>query len=206
MQTELTQPAALISVYYKDGIDRLARALHNKGYVIYSTGNTASYLRKLGLPIIEVSDFTAFPEMMDGRLKTLHPKVFGSILGRMNNIKDLRSMQEQGMVMMNVVVVNLYPFQQTVTSGATYNEIIEKIDIGGPSLIRAAGKNHDRVSVICDPQDYDILAAMIESGVEIPLLQRKRWFKKVFDVMVVYETSVQTFIGRHLLEEEAAHV
>ncbi len=196
MQKELTQPGALLSVSYKDGIDRLAKALHDKGYAIYSTGGTARHLEKLGIPFIEVSEFTVFPEMMDGRVKTLHPKVFGSILGRTDVLGDLKSMQEHGMVLMDIVVVNLYPFQEEAAKGdkTTHANIIEKIDVGGPSMLRAAAKNHARVSAICDPRDYDILAAILESDAEISLEQREEWCEKVFELMSVYETSIWRYI------------
>lgn len=208
MHTQLTQPGALLSVFYKDGIDRLARALHDKGYAVYSTGGTAKHLEKLGIPFIEVSDFTGFPEMMDGRVKTLHPKVFGSILGRIDNINDLRSMQKHEMVAMNVVVVNLYPFQEEVAKGdaTTHAQIIEKIDVGGPSMLRAAAKNYDRVSVICDPMDYDILATILESGNEISLRQREEWAHKVFDQTSKYDKAIVDYFADRKLTEESVRV
>ncbi len=208
MQTELTQPAALISVYYKDGIDRLAKALYDKGYVIYSTGKTSTYLEKIGIPVTDVSELTGSPEMMDGRVKTLHPTVFGSILARTHKLEDIKVMQDNGMVMMNVVVVNLYPFQEEVDKGkeTTHENIIEKIDVGGPSMIRAAAKNHERVSVICDPADYNILAAMIESGVEIPLAQREEWARLAFATTGGYDTAIEAYFAGRLIEAQAQDV
>lgn len=205
---ELRQPGALISVYYKEGIDRLARTLHAKGYDIYSTGGTAGHLKELGVPFIQVSDFTASPEMLGGRVKTLHPKVFGSILGRKNLEKDTQSMEEHGMVSMDVVVVNLYPFQEEVAKGneTTHQKIIEQIDVGGPSMLRAAAKNHERVSAICDPRDYNILAAMLEAGEEIPLAQREEWAQKVFALTSAYDAAINDYFATCKLAREATRV
>ncbi len=201
MQTELTQLGALISVYHKAGIDRLLQALHRTGYLLHSSDGTAKHIRGLDLPVKEVSEYTGFPEMMGGRLKTLHPMIYGSILGRTGEMEDLQNMQKHGMLWMNVVVVNLYPFQAEVAKGeaTTHEKIIEKIDIGGPSMLRAAAKNYERVSVICDPADYDVLAAMLESGIEIPLSQREKWAQKVFAMTKAYDTAIEEYYASRTL-------
>ncbi|MBT3507077.1 MAG: bifunctional phosphoribosylaminoimidazolecarboxamide formyltransferase/IMP cyclohydrolase, partial [Methylococcales bacterium] len=144
---------ALISVSDKTGIIDFARQLHNLGIEILSTGGTAQQLTEHRIPVTEVSDYTGFPEMMSGRVKTLHPKVHGGILGR-RGIDD-KVMAEHGILPIDMVVVNLYPFQQTIANpDCSFETAIENIDIGGPTMIRAAAKNHASISVIVDPTDY----------------------------------------------------
>ncbi|MCA9160919.1 MAG: bifunctional phosphoribosylaminoimidazolecarboxamide formyltransferase/IMP cyclohydrolase, partial [Planctomycetales bacterium] len=146
---------ALISCSDKLGLADFATGLIANGVQLYSTGGTRRHLSDHGIESIEVAEYTGFPEMMDGRVKTLHPKVFGGILGRRNNIDDLNSMQDEGILGFDLVVVNLYPFEATVArSGVTQAEAIEQIDIGGPSLIRAAAKNHQWVTVATRPEQY----------------------------------------------------
>jgi len=196
MQIELTELYALISVYYKNvpGFDDLVRAIYRSGRLIISTGGTADHIRSLGIPVIEVSDLTGFPEIMGGRVKTLHPIIFGGILGRLTNIEDITAMQERGIPNIDIVVCNLYPFQEEVARvGSTHASIIEKIDVGGPSMIRAAAKNHERVSVICNSADYGPFAAMIASGDQIPLSQRERWAWKAFKVTSQYEIAIEDY-------------
>lgn len=209
MQLELTQPYAVISVYYKDipGFDRLVRALHNKGVLIISTGGTAAHIDKLGIPVIEVADLTGFPEMMGGRLKTLHPKVFGGILGRRTVLNDIKKMQEHEIPFIDYVIVNFYPFEEEVAKpDTTHTEIIEKIDIGGPSLVRAASKNHERVSVICHPDDYEVLAKLLETNTEITLEQRELWTERAFRITSRYDSHINDYFERRRREREAEEV
>jgi phosphoribosylaminoimidazolecarboxamide formyltransferase/IMP cyclohydrolase len=208
MQLEITQQYAIISVYYKElpGFDRLVRALHKAGVLIISTGKTAEYIRGLGILVIEVADLTKFPEMMRGRLKTIHPRVFGGILGERDQIDDIKKMQEHGIPFINYVIVNFYPFEEEVAKGkdTTHEQIIEKIDIGGPAMVRAAGKNHERVVVICHPDDYEPLAKMLEEGQEITLEQREFWLEKAFGVTGRYDLHVEKYMKGRRLAREAA--
>ncbi|MGV3590159.1 MAG: bifunctional phosphoribosylaminoimidazolecarboxamide formyltransferase/IMP cyclohydrolase, partial [Gammaproteobacteria bacterium] len=147
---------ALLSVSDKNGIVEFARALHGLGIELLSTGGTHKLLKDAGLPVTEVSDYTGFPEMMAGRVKTLHPKIHGGILGRRG--ADDAVMQQHGIAPIDMVVVNLYPFQATVAKAdCTLGEAIENIDIGGPAMLRAAAKNHAWVSVVVNPADYAML-------------------------------------------------
>lgn len=155
---------ALLSVSDKSGIVDFAKRLHEQGVELVSTGGTAKLLAESGLPVLEVSDLTGFPEMMDGRVKTLHPKVAGGILALRDNDAHVASMQEHQIPAIDLVCVNLYPFEQTAAAGADLPELIEQIDIGGPSLLRAAAKNHKHVFVVTDPDQYEPVLAAIESG------------------------------------------
>ena len=145
---------ALISVFYKDGLDTLAKSLHQYGVEIISTGGTQTFLEALGIPVTAVENITGFPSILGGRVKTLHPIVFGGILGRRENAGDRAEMAQHGIENIDIVVVDLYPFEETLKSGATEEEIIEKIDIGGISLIRAAAKNHKDVVILASKADY----------------------------------------------------
>src|ERR687889_126575 len=145
---------ALLSVSDKAGLVEFARGLRGFGVEILSTGGTAKALRDAGLEVRDVSDVTGFPEMMDGRVKTLHPKVHGGLLGVRDNPEHAAAMQEHEIAPIDLVVVNLYPFLQTVMSGADRDTIIENIDIGGPSMVRSAAKNHAHVAIVTDPADY----------------------------------------------------
>jgi hypothetical protein len=133
--------SALISVFYKDGLEPLVRELQNQGVTIYSTGGTQNFIQNLGIAVVPVEDLTTYPSILGGRVKTLHPSVFGVILGRRDNEADLKEMQEYKIPVMDLVIVDLYPFQETVAQTTDEKLIIEKIDIGGPSMIRAAAKN-----------------------------------------------------------------
>lgn len=146
---------ALISVSDKGGVVELARELTALGVEILSTGGTAKALRAAGVPVVEVSDYTGFPEMMDGRVKTLHPKVHGGLLARRSNPKDMEDIGRHGINTIDLVVVNLYPFEATISKpGVTLEDAIENIDIGGPAMLRAASKNYQDVAVVIDPADY----------------------------------------------------
>ena len=144
---------ALLSVSDKTGLVELGKSLSENGVDILSTGGSAKALRDAGISVTDVSDVTNFPEIMDGRVKTLHPKIHGGILARRTNEGDQKAMQDHDIAGIDLVVVNLYPFQATVASGADYDVCVENIDIGGPAMLRASAKNHAFVTVITDPQD-----------------------------------------------------
>ena len=155
---------AIISVFDKAGVEELAAALHGAGCEIVSTGSTAEAVRSAGVPVTEVSEITSFPECLDGRVKTLHPAVHAGILADRRREEHMRQLAELGVEGFDLVVVNLYPFSGTVASGAGYEECIEKIDVGGPSMIRGAAKNHASVAVVTDPSDYARAAEAARRG------------------------------------------
>ncbi|WP_390547604.1 bifunctional phosphoribosylaminoimidazolecarboxamide formyltransferase/IMP cyclohydrolase [Qipengyuania sp. MTN3-11] len=155
---------ALLSVSDKSGLVELGRALAGRGVELVSTGGTAKALRDVGLDVRDVSDLTGFPEMMDGRVKTLHPKVHGGLLAVRDDARHAEAMAAHGIGAIDLVVVNLYPFAQTVTRGADRDEVIENIDIGGPSMVRSAAKNHRYVTILTDPADYDAFLKELEAG------------------------------------------
>ena len=155
----VTIKRALLSVSDKSGLVELGHALAARHVELVSTGGTAKTLRDAGLKVKDISELTGFPEMMDGRVKTLHPKVHGGLLAVRDNAQHVASMKEHGISAIDLVVVNLYPFLETVMRGASRDEIIENIDIGGPSMVRSAAKNHASVTIVTDPTDYDNLVA-----------------------------------------------
>src|ERR1700722_9493987 len=166
---------ALLSVSDKTGLIDFARALVGHGIELISTGGTAKALAEAGLAVRDVSDLTGFPEMMDGRVKTLHPKVHGGLLAIRADAEHARAMQAYGIAAIDLLVVNLYPFEETMANGAGFDECIENIDIGGPAMIRAAAKNHADVAVIVEPGDYGVLAAELAShGGSTTLTLRRR--------------------------------
>ena len=159
----ITTRRALISVSEKLGLGDFARELAAAGVEIYSTGGTRAHLERVGVEVRDVADYTGFPELMDGRLKTLHPKIFGGLLCRHDRGDDMQALDDHGIVPFELVVVNLYPFQATVArEGVTREEAIEKIDIGGPSLVRAAAKNHKFVAIATDPEQYSSILTQIQ--------------------------------------------
>ena len=176
---------ALLSVSDKAGVVDLATALHRRGTELVSTGGTAKALREAGLPVRDIADLTGFPEMMDGRVKTLHPKVHGGLLAVRDDAAHAASMQEHGIGAIDLVVVNLYPFQQTVANGAERDEVVENIDIGGPSMVRSAAKNHAYVAIVTDPADYPMIA-----GGETNLQDRKRLAAKAFALTAEYDGAI----------------
>lgn len=156
---------AIVSVSDKSGVDEFARGLAQRGVAILSTGGTARLLRDSGVEVQDVSAYTGFPEMLDGRVKTLHPKIHGGILGLRENPKHAAKMQEHGIEPIDLVAVNLYPFEKTVAqAGCTLEEAVEQIDIGGPCMIRAAAKNHRYVTVVTDPSDYGRVLTEMDRG------------------------------------------
>ena len=187
---------ALLSVSDKAGIVPFARALVDQyGFTLLSTGGTARLLREENVPVTDVSEHTGFPEMMDGRVKTLHPKVHGGLLCLRQNPEHREAAETHGIGMIDLVVVNLYPFEETVArEGVTFEEAIEQIDIGGPSMLRSAAKNHRDVTVVCDPADYDrVLASMdsVDSGADL----RRELAQKVFARTASYDLAISTYLA-----------
>ncbi|MCA1960037.1 MAG: IMP cyclohydrolase [Desulfomonile sp.] len=187
---------ALISVTDKSGIREFARALANFGVHILSTGGTAKVLAAAGIEITEVSDFTGFPEMLDGRVKTLHPKIHGGILGIRTNAEHLAAMGRHGIEPIDMVVVNLYEFEKTVASpNCSLSEAIENIDIGGPTLLRAASKNYRFVTVVTDPADYAaVIDEMKSSGGAVSEQTNFALAKKVFKLTSAYDRAISVYL------------
>lgn len=187
---------AIISVTDKKGIVDFATALSRFDVEILSTGGTAKALRQGGIPVTDISEYTGFPEMMDGRVKTLHPKVHGGLLGLRDNPEHVRMMEEHGIKGIDMVVVNLYQFEKTVAKeGVTLEEAIENIDIGGPSMLRSSAKNFKDVTVIVDPVDYDVVLKEMEgSGGETTLKTRFRLAKKVFRLTHEYDGAISQYL------------
>src|SRR5215217_8214072 len=182
---------ALISLSDKSGLDTLAAGLARHGVELVSTGGTAAKLREAGAAVRDISDLTGFPEMMDGRVKTLHPKVHGGLLGVRDNEEHAAAMAEHGIAPIGLVVVNLYPFEATVARGASRDEIIENIDIGGPSMVRSAAKNHDFVTIVTDPADYaELLAELDANDGATSLPFRKRMAAKAYALTAAYDAMV----------------
>ncbi len=185
---------ALLSVSDKTGLVDFARSLHERGVSILSTGGTASALEKAGVPVKQVSAHTGFPEIMDGRVKTLHPKIHGGLLGRRG--VDEGVMREHGIDAIDLVVVNLYPFAATIAKpNCTYEDAIENIDIGGPAMVRAAAKNHDRVAIVVDPKDYAlVLEEMASNDGTVTLATRKRLAAKAYAHTAAYDAMVASYL------------
>jgi len=188
---------ALISVSDKTGIVEFARELSSLGLEILSTGGTAKTLRDAGVPVIEVSDYTGFPEMLDGRLKTLHPKIHGGLLSRRSNPKDMEDIKKYGISTIDLVVVNLYPFEKTISKpNVTFEEAIENIDIGGPAMLRASSKNFVDVAVVVDPADYSVvLQEMKNSSGEISRETKLNFAQKVFAHTARYDTLIANYLA-----------
>ena len=179
---------ALISLSDKSGIEELAAGLAKHAVEIVSTGGTAAKLRASGADVRDIGDLTGFPEMMDGRVKTLHPKVHGGLLAVRDNPQHAAAMSEHDIAPIDLVVVNLYPFLDTVMSGADRDTVIENIDIGGPSMVRSAAKNHAHVAIVTDPADYAELLAELDSiGGSTSLAFRKRLAAKAFALTAEYD-------------------
>lgn len=189
---------AIISVTEKSGIVEFAKALLKFDVQILSTGGTASVLREGGIPVTDISDYTGFPEMMDGRVKTLHPKVHGGLLGLRDNPEHVKMMNKYGILPIDMVVVNLYQFEKTVAkAGVTLEEAIENIDIGGPSMLRSSAKNFRDVTVIVDPADYDVvLKEMEETGGETTRRTRFRLATKVFQLTHQYDGAIAAYLDK----------
>ncbi len=187
---------ALLSVSDKEGLIEFAQALHRRGVTLLSTGGTATLLERSGVPVTQVSSHTGFPEIMDGRVKTLHPKIHGGLLGRRD--VDDAVMRQHGIEPIDLLVVNLYPFAATIAKpGCSYEDAIENIDIGGPAMVRAAAKNHDRVAVIVDPRDYSsVLDELARNDGNVSEATRKRLAAKAFAHTARYDSAVASYLAR----------
>ena len=187
---------ALISLSDKSGLDELAAGLARHGVEIVSTGGTAAKLREAGAQVRDISDLTGFPEMMDGRVKTLHPKVHGGLLGVRDNPEHAAAMEQHGIAPIDLVVVNLYPFLETLKRGADRDTIIENIDIGGPSMVRSAAKNHAHVAIVTDPADYaDVLAELDANGGSTSFDLRRKLAAKAFALTASYDATISQWFA-----------
>src|SRR5437588_1874395 len=188
---------ALISVSDKTGIASFARALEQQGIELVSTGGTAKLLRKEKIPVQEISSFTAFPEVLEGRVKTLHPRVHGGLLYKRDNPKHVAQAKECGFEPIDLVVVNLYPFEETIAKpNVTLAEAIENIDIGGPAMIRSAAKNYESVTVIVDPADYDVVAKEIQETGGTTLETRRHLAAKVYARTAAYDAAIAAHLQK----------
>ena len=188
--------SALISVFSKDGLAPIVQKLDELGITIYSTGGTEAYIKDLGINVIPVEDVTSYPSILGGRVKTLHPKVFGGILNRQDHAGDQEEMKEYEIPQIDIVIVDLYPFEKTVASGASEEDIIEKIDIGGISLIRAAAKNFKDVICVSSVKDYsDFLNLISEKNGETSLEDRRKFAARSFNVSSHYDTAIFNFFN-----------
>jgi phosphoribosylaminoimidazolecarboxamide formyltransferase/IMP cyclohydrolase len=187
---------ALVSVFHKDGLDELLKKLNEEGVKFLSTGGTQSFIESLGYKCEKVEDLTTYPSILGGRVKTLHPKVFGGILGRRDNEGDREQMAKYEIPEIDLVVVDLYPFEQTVASGASEADIIEKIDIGGISLIRAAAKNFKDVVIVPSKAEYGVLTEILnKQGAETSLEQRRMFATRAFGVSSHYDTAIHGYFA-----------
>ncbi len=185
---------ALVSVYHKDGLDELLAKLAAEGVQFLSTGGTQSFIQSLGYACQAVEDLTSYPSILGGRVKTLHPKVFGGILARRANVGDQSQMAEYAIPEIDLVIVDLYPFEATVASGASEQDIIEKIDIGGISLIRAAAKNFEDVVIVASKEEYGMLSAIVsEQGAQTTRAQRRELATRAFAVSSHYDTAINAW-------------
>ncbi|WP_190809887.1 bifunctional phosphoribosylaminoimidazolecarboxamide formyltransferase/IMP cyclohydrolase [Flagellimonas sp. S3867] len=198
MSTTKKASAALISVFHKDGLEPIVKKLDELGVTLYSTGGTEKFIRDLGINVVPVEDVTSYPSILGGRVKTLHPKVFGGILNRQDNESDVAQMEEFEIPQLDIVIVDLYPFEKTVASGASEQDIIEKIDIGGISLIRAAAKNYKDVLCVSSMEDYeDFLNAISEGNGTTTLEDRKRFASKAFNISSHYDTAIFNYFNQN---------
>lgn len=190
---------ALISVFHKDGLEELLAKLHEEGVKFVSTGGTQSFIESLGYECQTVESITTYPSILGGRVKTLHPKVFGGILARRENEHDLAQMAQYEIPSIDLVVVDLYPFEQTVASGASEADIIEKIDIGGISLIRAGAKNFKDVVIIPSKAEYGILLDILKKkGAQTDLTERKLFAERAFGVSSHYDTAIHNWFVNNI--------
>lgn len=189
---------ALVSVFHKDGLDQILAELHKDGVQFLSTGGTQSFIESLGYPCQAVEDLTTYPSILGGRVKTLHPKVFGGILGRRELESDQAQMKQYEIPEIDLVIVDLYPFEATVASGASAADIIEKIDIGGISLIRAAAKNFNDVVIVPSKAEYaDFLNIIKENGAQTTLAQRQMFATRAFGVSSHYDTAIHNWFAEN---------
>jgi len=189
---------AIISVSNKKGVVEFAKELHGMAIEILSTGGTAKTLREAGIPVKDVSEHTGSPEMLDGRVKTLHPRIHGGLLSRRNNPKDMEEIKKYNIEMIDMVVVNLYPFEETISkAGVSFEEAIENIDIGGPAMLRSASKNFQDVAVIIDPSDYrKVISEMKGLNGDLPYATRLELAKKVFQHTSRYDGLIADYLTK----------
>lgn len=188
--------SALISVFYKDGLENIIHELSKQGITIYSTGGTQEFIEKLGVKTVSVESLTGFPSILGGRVKTLHPSVFGGILGKRDDAQHLSEMKQYNIPEIDLVIVDLYPFEETVKNTTDENAIIEKIDVGGPSMIRAAAKNFKHTMVVASKNDYPLLTEILSSqNGSTTLEQRKIFAIKAFDVCTAYDNAISAYFN-----------
>jgi len=198
MGTVKKATSALISVFHKDGLEPIVKKFQELGITMYSTGGTESFIRSLGLDVVPVEEVTSYPSILGGRVKTLHPKVFGGILNRQDNDGDVAQLEEFDIPQLDIIIVDLYPFEKTVASGATEQEIIEKIDIGGISLIRAAAKNFKDVLCVSSMEDYEDFLNMITIGEGSTTMEQRRVYAaKAFNVSSHYDTAIFNYFNHN---------
>ena len=189
---------ALVSVFHKDGLDELLKTLHEQGVAFLSTGGTQQFIESLGYPCQKVEDVTTYPSILGGRVKTLHPKIFGGILGRRELESDREQMAQYEIPAIDLVIVDLYPFEQTVASGASDADIIEKIDIGGISLIRAGAKNFNDVVIVPSKAEYGLLLEMLQKhgAAQTSLEERRLFATRAFGVSSHYDTAIHNWFSQ----------
>lgn len=188
---------ALVSVFHKDGLDELLAKLNEEGVKFLSTGGTQKFIESLGYECEKVEEVTTYPSILGGRVKTLHPKIFGGILARRDNEGDQEQMKEYEIPSIDLVIVDLYPFEQTVASGASDADIIEKIDIGGISLIRAGAKNFKDVVIVPSKTEYGVLLDILKKkGAETDIEDRKMFAERAFDVSSHYDTAIHAWFAK----------
>lgn len=189
---------ALVSVFHKDGLDELLKTLHEQGVAFLSTGGTQQFIESLGYPCQKVEDVTTYPSILGGRVKTLHPKIFGGILGRRELESDREQMAQYEIPAIDLVIVDLYPFEQTVASGALADDIIEKIDIGGISLIRAGAKNFNDVVIVPSKAEYGLLLEMLQKhgAAQTSLEERRLFATRAFGVSSHYDTAIHNWFSQ----------
>ncbi|GAA0872405.1 bifunctional phosphoribosylaminoimidazolecarboxamide formyltransferase/IMP cyclohydrolase [Gangjinia marincola] len=197
MSDHITAKSALISVFHKEGLAPLVKKMNDLGITLYSTGGTEKFIQEMDIPVVAVEDVTSYPSILGGRVKTLHPKVFGGILNRQDHEGDQQEMAEYEIPQIDIVIVDLYPFEKTVASGATEQDIIEKIDIGGISLIRAAAKNFKDVLCVSSMDDYaDFLSVLTLGNGKTSLADRKRFATKAFNVSSHYDSAIFNYFNQ----------
>ena len=188
---------ALVSVFHKDGLEEILRTLNAQGVELLSTGGTQTFIESLGIPCQKVEDVTTYPSILGGRVKTLHPKVFGGILGRRELERDQQQMKQYNIPNIDLVIVDLYPFEATVASGASASDIIEKIDIGGISLIRAAAKNFRDVIIVPSKAEYKPLLELLQKqGAQSDIEDRKWFATRAFGVSSHYDTAIHEWFEK----------
>lgn len=202
MASSLPIRSALISVFYKTGLDHIINLLHRHNVTIYSTGGTQTFIEKLGVPCIPVESLTTYPSILGGRVKTLHPAVFGGILGRRDNEVDVQEMQQYAIPTIDLVIVDLYPFEETVANTEDEKQIIEKVDIGGPSMIRAAAKNFSHLTVIASKDDYSKLEEILEQSEPVTTIEQRRAFAaRAFQIVAHYDFAISQYFSPNMADE-----